>query len=166
MYAIEMLAYTIRGELWAYTILSLALVFAMVYSLWSTTVFVLGILLEQTLPKSGPWRDEIINWMDQTMERVAKKMSTSMFGIDRNNTEAGEVKVGPNIEVMARLEKLESLLETLLAKQERDEEEEMEAVFEDPVPLGSSETIPEEDDHIDADERPRLSAKISSSLQE
>jgi len=147
LYLIEIAAFSIRIDRNIFTALAIIMAIAMVYSVWSSLMFTLEILVEQFLPPKGHWRDYIYNMIEKSNEKASKKVSTYMFGIDRNDTEGGAVIVGQNSEVIARLDQLEGMIEQLVVRRAREEDEEIEGAFEETLPMEDpvNSTIPEDD---------------------
>lgn len=143
LYIIEATIFTFRNNWYVVTFLYALLCLAMLLQLWCAAAYTLIIFFEQVLPQ-GKARNFVQRYVEKTTERILKKMISSIYGTDRNDTESGEVAVGQSADLIARLEKLETLLHQVLAKKEREEEEQMEATFED-APL-----MPfQEDDELD-----------------
>lgn len=104
---------------------SVLLVIAMAYSLWVVVLFTIGTVVEQILPHEGKVWDKLLGTMDKTNETIAKRLSRHLFGINRNDTEAGAVLASRQDALLTRLDRVEGMLEQLLARQEREETEEM-----------------------------------------
>ena len=141
---IQITEYTIRHEVYYLTPFFGLIGVAMVYSLWYVFCSTTTIFVEQLLPNEGRARDGFLHAVERANERGVKRFCT-WFGIDRQDTEGGVVhNTKENAEIMARLDQLEGMLERILAKNLREEEEEIEANFEEEDDHG---TILEETDY-------------------
>ena len=141
LYIVELVAYSVRMQMPVLSTMYALLTVGMFSQLWCATNLFVVILVEQTIP-SGQFRDFLLRLVEKSTSRVLKALITRMYGTDRKDTESGEVAVGLNSEVLARLDRLEKLLQTFLTKQQRDDEGEREAQFENGPPA----TLPEVDD--------------------
>ena len=79
----------------------------------------------------GKLRDFLLLHFDGHANTLTKKVISQAYGVDRKDTEGGEVVMSRNAEIMTRLDRLENLLHQVIAKQERIEEEEMQTAFDD-----------------------------------
>jgi hypothetical protein len=95
------------------------------YSLWAIFMFVLQFLVHRCIPQSDA-KTKIQRFFDSINGFVVKRLSLTMFGIDVSDTEGGEVisfRDESNAAVLARMDKMEVLLDRTLKKLEADEAE-------------------------------------------
>jgi hypothetical protein len=117
LYLIEVFAESVReGQV----IVAIGLGFVctlMTYSLWSTCMFTLELLVKQCIPL-GPFRKKVLGILDTANDFMAQRVSSKMCGIDTKDTGGGKTTLlsqNQNDEVIARLERMEKTIELALA---------------------------------------------------
>lgn len=141
LYIFEEVAYTFRADQPLMAIPFILLTIGMSMQLLTAVNFSAAVLVEQVVP-SEKFRGILLEYIERSTEYVLRRMISRMYGMDRKDTESGEVALGPNREVLARLDRLENLIEKVLTKQKREDQEELGANFED-VPHITLQTLHE-----------------------
>lgn len=130
LYVIELVVYSIRQERWALTVAGVLLALNMFYSLLFASIFTTVTFIEQIVPSEGEWRDRILVLVEKANVLMAENLNKHIFGNDLLDAEGGKVSVGPNADVMNRLDKLERMVQQVLTREEREGDEKLEANFE------------------------------------
>ena len=130
LFVYELTAFSIRYQRYAFTAPLIVIGLMLVLLTVSIGSFVITILVEQICPP-GKVRDFLLRHFDAQANLVTKKIVSRAYGVDRNDTEGGEVVVSRNGEIMTRLSRLENLFHQAMAKQERVEDKEVLMAFDD-----------------------------------
>lgn len=130
LYIYELTAFSLTHQRYSFTGPLIILGIMLVLLMCSLGSFVVTIFVEQVIP-GGEVRDFLLKHFDGQANLITKKVVSHAYGVDRNDTEGGEVVLSKNAAIMTRLDRLENLLHQVLAKQERIEEDEILTGFDD-----------------------------------
>ena len=125
LYLIDRLAFAVNNNLILEAIFLVVFFIGMLYSFWVSLMFSFSVIVGQILAE-GRVRSQFRGLLNRINGGAVSFLSTYAFGIDRNDTEHGEVtsdEKNGNAEILARLERLEETIEKAFAQKEIEDME-------------------------------------------